>query len=185
MHVNTFLASTLLAVMGTLLSAQEVTPNVPLKTLSDVLSGQQGNLLSIPSNAVVLNATAPASPGSGATAATTYNWIKSADLPSQYQKAFWVKMQLTPTAVPTAGTISNVFWQWSLGSYVSGQVVYLCYNDCYDCLDISPIGSGNTSGFNTRSANHSFWYYLYVSGSGMLNPPVIGGSGSVMVSDTY
>jgi len=185
MRIHILLATAGVAMMmSSFLSAQDAPQKASLKTLSDLFTSEPGRLLAMPANAVVLNASNLTTSNGAATAATTYSWIKASDLPSQYQKGFWVKAQLTPTGVPTAGSISNVFWQWSLGSYVSGQVVYLCYNDGYN-LDISSMGSGNSSAFNGLSANHSFWYYLYVNGSGsMLNPPVIGGRGSVTVSYT-
>ncbi len=155
MRIHIFMATACVALMSSLLTARDVSAKAPLKTLSDVFTSEPGKLFAIPANAVVLNASTTTTSNAAATAASTYSWLKSSDLPSQYQKGFWVKAQLTPSGVPTAGSISNVFWQWSLGSYVYGQVVYLCYNDGYDCLDISSMGSGNSSAFNTLSANHS------------------------------
>lgn len=116
-------------------------------------------------------------------------WSKTVNLPSQYQKGWWYKTNppaTPPPGVPTASSIYAVSYSWSIGGGTPpGQVVYLCYNDGTDCLDVSPLPVGTTTAFNGRSANHSFWFYIKVSGSGMLNPPTIGGQAQVIVNYNY
>jgi hypothetical protein len=141
---------------------------------------------SIPANAIIVNAD-DVTPGSNVTPNSLYGWTQTQNLPSEYQYGYVYRSPaFIPTGVPTAGVITSVLYSWSLGRTIPGQIVYLCYNsDGTWCYDASALHQLAINDFNGLSANHSFWFFTWVNGSGMINPPSIGGSGTVTVTYSY
>lgn len=190
------LATTLLPLSFAIVTwAQPSADGASLKSISDhvePINPEEPQLVSIPEHerrAAADNSFLTSTGLSNVTPASAAAWSKTVNLPSQYQKGWWYKTNppaTPPPGVPTASSIYSVSYSWSIGGGTPpGQVVYLCYNDGTDCLDVSSLPTGTTTAFNGRSANHSFWFYIKVNGSGTLNPPTIGGQAQVIVNYNY
>jgi len=187
MHTKALLFVSCLALVGTSVSFAQEVPLPGLKSVVNRVSSAQDppELRSIPANASVVDADAT---GAGGTVPDAlYGWTQTEYLPSEYQYGYvYESPAFTPTGVPTAGVITSVLYSWSLGRTVPGQIVYLCYNsNGTDCYDASAMHQLAVNVFNGLSANHSFWFFTWVNGSGMINPPSIGGTGIVTVTYSY
>ena len=112
------------------------------------------------------------------------SWTASGPFPHQYQKDFrYAGPELRPTGVGRGQKITPyVAWSWKLPVVVPGQVVLLCVDQGRNCQDVSGNPKGTTTAFAGQSANQVFQFFLLVKGSGMLQPPVVGGEGQVIVN---
>lgn len=184
---TTLLLASCLALAGTLVAFAQEAPRPEMKSVANRVSSTQElpGSRSIPTNAIIVDADLTATSNIGPNA--LYGWTQTQNLPSEYQYGYVYRSPaFTPTGVPTAGLITSVLYSWSLGRTVPGQIVYLCYNsDGTWCYDASALHQLAVNDFNGLSANHSFWFFTWVNGSGMINPPSIGGTGIVTVTYSY
>ena len=90
------------------------------------------------------------------------NFTSSAAFPLIYQSGTWYHTgDLTaPGGVTGSNTITNLNYQWSVGSVPPSNQIYLCYSNGQYCYDVSSAPNANVPGFNGLPANTVFRFYI-------------------------
>ena len=108
------------------------------------------------------------------------NYQSSVALPVIHSKGYLYTADLPVSRhAPSAATVSNVSWNWSVVGWPQGLEVYICHASGA-CLDISRQRVGSTARFSKVLASRKFYYALRVGNAGRV--PLAGQLGHITVN---